>query len=57
MVLKALKSGSSGNGYILESEREALVLDLGVKFIEYERALNFDIKKIKGGLLTHSHLD
>lgn len=57
MVLKVLKSGSSGNGYILESEEEALILDIGVKFIEYERALNFDIRKIKGGLLTHSHLD
>ena len=57
MVLKVLKSGSSGNGYILECEKEALILDMGVKFIEYERALNFNITKIKGGLLTHSHLD
>lgn len=57
MVLKVLKSGSSGNGYILDSEKEALILDMGVRFIEYERALNFNMKKIKGGLLTHSHLD
>lgn len=56
-MLKVLKSGSSGNGYILDSEKEALILDMGVRFIEYERALNFNIKKIKGGLLTHSHSD
>lgn len=57
MVLKVLKSGSTGNGYILESEEEALILDVGAKFSDCKRALDFNIKKIKGGLLTHYHSD
>jgi phosphoribosyl 1,2-cyclic phosphodiesterase len=57
MKLKVLGSSSHGNCYILENDSEALVLEAGVKFAEVQRALNFNIGKIVGCLITHEHKD
>jgi phosphoribosyl 1,2-cyclic phosphodiesterase len=57
MKLKVLGSSSHGNCYILENDSEALILEAGVKFAEVQRALNFDIGKIVGCLITHEHKD
>lgn len=55
--MKVLSSGSIGNCYILENDTEALVLDAGVKFSEVMKAVDYNILKIQGALVTHSHLD
>lgn len=52
-----LGSGSSGNCYILETEKECLLLDLGVNFKDVVRSVGFDVSKIKGALVTHIHQD
>lgn len=57
MKLKVLGSGSSGNCYLLESENEALLIECGVKFSEVKKAVNFNISKISGCLITHEHGD
>lgn len=57
MVLKVLGSSSSGNCYILENKQEALIIEAGVKFIEVKKALDFDIRKVVGCLITHQHND
>jgi phosphoribosyl 1,2-cyclic phosphodiesterase len=57
MKLKVLGSSSAGNCYILENDSEALILEAGVKFAEVQRALNFNIGKIAGCLITHEHKD
>ena len=57
MKLKVLGSGSSGNCYLLESENEALLIECGVKFSEVKKAVNFNISKIVGCLVTHEHGD
>jgi phosphoribosyl 1,2-cyclic phosphodiesterase len=57
MILKVLGSSSRGNCYLLENEREALILEAGVKFAEVKRALDFNIKKVVGCLITHEHKD
>jgi phosphoribosyl 1,2-cyclic phosphodiesterase len=57
MKLKVLGSSSHGNCYILENDSEALILEAGVKFAEVQRALNFNIGKIVGCLITHEHKD
>lgn len=57
MHLKVLGSGSDGNCYLLENERECLVLDAGVSFAEVKKALNFNVRKIVGVAVTHSHKD
>ena len=48
-------SGSSGNSYILECENETLLLELGVGWNEIKKALNFDLSKVVGVCVSHSH--
>lgn len=57
MKLRVLGSGSSGNTYLLESDTECLILDAGISFMEVKKALNFDIRKIVGVIVTHCHKD
>lgn len=57
MVMKCLGSGSSGNCYLLENDKECLIIECGIPFIEIQRALKFDISKIVGCLASHEHKD
>ncbi len=54
----ALGSSSSGNGYLLRSQSgETLIIEAGVKFMEVKKALDFDLSKISGCIISHSHND
>ena len=57
MKLKCLGSGSSGNCYLLEDNKEALIIEAGISFREVKRALDFNIFKIVGVVVSHSHGD
>lgn len=57
MTLKVLSSGSSGNCYLLESDTECLVIEAGLPFMKVKKALNFNIRKIVGVIVTHCHKD
>jgi phosphoribosyl 1,2-cyclic phosphodiesterase len=57
MILKVIGSESLGNGYILESDKEVLIIEVGVKLIEVKKALNFDLSSVSGCVLSHCHLD
>lgn len=57
MQLKVIGSGSSGNSYILENETEALIIEAGLPFLEVKKALDFNVMKIAGVIVSHEHLD
>jgi phosphoribosyl 1,2-cyclic phosphodiesterase len=57
MELRILSTGSVGNCYILENEKEALIIELGLNFSKIKEALNFDLSKVVGALVTHEHGD
>lgn len=57
MQLNVLGSGSSGNCYILENDKEALIIEAGISFKEVRIALDFNIRKIVGVIAGHSHFD
>lgn len=57
MKLKVISTGSIGNAYILESENEALLIECGVNFNDIKKALDFDLSKIVGCIVTHEHGD
>ncbi len=57
MKLKVLGSGSSGNCYILEADTEALIVEAGISFLEVKKALKFNVRKIVGVVVSHSHRD
>jgi phosphoribosyl 1,2-cyclic phosphodiesterase len=57
MKLKIISSGSVGNAYILENENSALLIECGVKLKEIQEAIDFNVFKIKGAVVSHAHLD
>ena len=57
MKLRVLGSGSSGNCYLLESDTECLVIEAGIPFKAVKKALNFNVSKIVGVVVSHSHKD
>ena len=57
MELRVLESGSQGNGYLLVSNQDTLLIECGVKFSEVKRALDFDLSILSGCVATHSHGD
>ena len=57
MQLKVISSSSAGNCYILENEKEALIIEAGVRFDKIKQALNFNLEKVVACLVTHEHGD
>jgi phosphoribosyl 1,2-cyclic phosphodiesterase len=58
MKFIVLGSSSKGNCYILRSSSgEMLIIEAGVKLMELQRAINFDLQNIAGCIVSHSHND
>ena len=57
MDLHIVKSGSSGNLYVLQNETEALIIECGCPVQEALMALRFNSKKVVGCIITHCHGD
>lgn len=57
MKLHVLGSSSLGNCYILESDRDALIIEAGVRMSEVKKALRWQISKVCCAVITHEHND
>lgn len=57
MKLTILGSNSNGNGYVIQNQDEALILEAGIDVLEAKKALDFNISKVQGLLITHEHGD
>jgi phosphoribosyl 1,2-cyclic phosphodiesterase len=57
MKLRVLGSGSSGNCYLLENQNECLIIEAGINVKQLKIALNFDLQKVVGCIITHEHGD
>ena len=57
MILKCIASGSKGNSYVLSAANEILLLEAGMPLKEVKKAIDYQILKIKGCLVTHEHQD
>ena len=59
MRLHILGSSSSGNCYLLQSEKtgEVLAIEAGVRFDKVQRALDYDLQKVVGCCISHEHGD
>lgn len=55
--LRVISSGSQGNSYIIECEKETLLVELGVPFSDIMYSLNYNIPKVVGAIVTHQHQD
>lgn len=57
MKLTVLNSGSKANGYVLQNDTEAIVIECGCSVSDCLQALNFQSSKVKACLITHEHGD
>jgi phosphoribosyl 1,2-cyclic phosphodiesterase len=57
MIVKVLGASSKGNCYLLENDTECLVIDAGISLKEVKKVLDFNISKVVGVVVTHSHND
>lgn len=58
MKLKTLGTGSSGNCHLLIADNgETLILDCGIPIKEIKRGLGWNVEKVSGCVVTHSHTD
>ena len=56
MVLKVIATGSSGNSYLLTANDGAhLLIECGVTIKRIKRAINFNLEKVAGCIVTHGH--
>lgn len=51
--LKVLGSSSKGNCYILDSNGEIIIIELGLSFAEILKGLNYKINDVAGCLVSH----
>ncbi|WP_039242622.1 MBL fold metallo-hydrolase [Clostridium botulinum] len=56
-MIKVIASGSKGNCYLLQAEGEALLLECGIRWKKILNGLNYNLRDIKGCLITHKHKD
>jgi len=56
MRLKVLGSGSKGNCYVLQGEKETLLLEGGINYKEILKGLDFNISNVSC-LISHEHKD
>lgn len=57
MILTVLNSGSRGNGYVLQNDNEALVIECGVGINSCLKALGYNVSKVAACLVSHEHGD
>lgn len=57
MQLTVLGSSSAGNGYVIQSETEALIIEAGVGLMTAKEALKYNVMKVAGCIISHEHGD
>lgn len=57
MKLTVIGSRSDGNAYVLQNADEALLLEAGLPFKKTLEALDYQINKVVGCLVSHEHQD
>lgn len=57
MRITCLGSSSDGNCYILRTDAGTLVVEAGIPFHSVCKALDFDLSRVRGCVVSHSHGD
>jgi phosphoribosyl 1,2-cyclic phosphodiesterase len=57
MELTVVGSSSDGNGYVLQNDDEALIIECGRPFSEIKKAVGYNVSKIVGAVVSHEHGD
>lgn len=57
MELRVIGSSSAGNAYILDGERESLLIECGIKWRDIQSAMDYNVGKCAGCVISHEHGD
>ena len=57
MSIKVVATGSTGNSYILKSNDQVLLLELGINFKTILKHLDYNLNNVLAAFLTHEHND
>jgi phosphoribosyl 1,2-cyclic phosphodiesterase len=57
MEVRVIASSSEGNAYVIQNEGEALLIEAGHSFKDTLAAIDYQVDKIVGCLITHEHGD
>lgn len=55
--VKTIATGSKGNAYLLQSGDRWLLLECGIPFKKLQKALDHQVSRLDGCLLSHAHKD
>ncbi len=55
MLIDVLKTGSDGNGFVIKTASEYLLIECGVKASEMLKSVKYEVCKIVGCLVSHEH--
>ena len=58
--VQAIASGSNGNSFLIESEKDAVIIDAGIsrkRIVDGLKKANVPLSKIRGIFITHAHSD
>lgn len=57
--LRVIGTGSTGNCYVIETSGDIMVLDLGIRFKDILKAIDYEegLANVRGCLVTHIHFD
>jgi len=56
-MLTVVGTGSKGNCYTIDDGKGILVLDAGMPLLSIKRSINYEVSRIVGCCITHSHKD
>lgn len=56
LELKCISTGSSANCYLLSTENETLIIDMGIKYSKLLTEID-NLDNVVGGILSHEHTD
>lgn len=57
ITVKTIATGSKGNAYLLQSGDRWLLLECGIPFKKLQKALEYQVSRLDGCLVSHAHLD
>lgn len=57
MILNVLGSNSFGNGYVLQNDNEALLIECGVHPDQMFKTIQYKLPKVQCAIVTHEHDD
>lgn len=55
--LRVISSSSAGNAYALDSGKEILLLEAGIKMADVKKAIDYRLKDVVGCIISHTHGD